>query len=590
MHETTEPSFRAAGAREAAADEIWATCTAWAELELNSAVLVHRGSDPLWTALEGRLRAGGVDIRRIELADEEQRWAPLLAVGERRADVLIHHDPFAGGVESEADETLADAQRALLTRFRRLVVVSYPHGVHDEALRERLCQRHLRALRFPHRALERRAHAVAVLVGRSQSLEVESELDGNTWSVDAPFAWRSDWTSLRDGPAVLQLPLGEVWVDLEHEHRSSSSGDAALTTRDGLAVTLAGGSARVPGLGQIPLCEIGIGVNPAAAALHATVLSEKADGTFHLGVGENLSLGGRTRGPDHRDLMPDERARLTARARGGSSFVVGNGGRPAAVVVGAATGVLQVLGAEEVLRAASAVADPANVIVTRVPAIPVAEYRDNVAALESLADPRLSEVVLIPWAGAPLLGVLGQGAMGLGEEAPVAALLELLTELLGPLPWHSIEVVAAPSPYADATSRPGIITIAPRLVGRPLELRWLYLAHELVHQWIGGALRLGPRHSQAWEDVVERLAHAACVRVLGPSSREPFQRLRSRQASPSPGVPDWTMWNWTQLRRGFAELRDVLTDSLRGSRRTEDLDPATLQLPVSPPATAGTTG
>jgi hypothetical protein len=588
MLEPSELTTHACDARAAAAEEIWATCTGWAQIEPTSVVLVHRGSDPLWPALESRMHAGGVDVRRIELADADQSWVPLQVVGESRADMLIHHDPFIGGDDLDADAALPDVQRELLTRFRRLVVVSFPHGLRDVATSEKLCARYLGALTFPHRALERRAHAVSALMERARSLTIVSERDERTWTVPAPFVCRSDWTTVHDGPAVLQLPLGEVWAELEHEHRTAGAGDVTVTTRDGLDVTVHAGSAHAPELGHLPLCEIGIGVNPAATALHATVLSEKADGTFHVGVGENVSLGGRTPGPDHRDLMVGDRGRLiVSPARGGWVLDVNGGRPPTAVLVRDALDVEHILPAEDLVRWQAGVADPSNVTVTRVPATPVPEHRDNVRALELLADPRLSEVVLVPFASAPLLGVLGTGAAGIGEEPQLVALLELLTELLGPLPWHSIEVVAARTEYADATSRPGVVTIDPRLVGRPHELRWLYLSHELVHQWIGGALRLGPRHARAWEDVVERLAHAAAVQVLGPASLEPFQRLRSRQVPVDPSAPDWTRWDRAELRRGLEQLRGAVAESLRGARRIEDLDPVTLRLPAGAPSKAG---
>lgn len=490
--------------------------------------VLHRGRHPFWDVLVGECLAAGRDVYRDELDDEDHRWS--LPRGHEGPGVSVCHDPF--GPASEPVDVAA------LRRAGRLLCIDFPHGLSDDGLGHRLVDLYLAALAVPWRTVDARSRALAGLLADVSGVVVRDE--GGVLSLRAPWAVRTDLGSYLADVPIVQVPLGEAWLALDP---ANAEGSLHLRGLGGVSVTVRGGTAHVPGPAgpcPDPVVELGFGTNPRARHLPGTVLAEKGAGTAHVGMGDNSLLGGQVTDDHHHDLpLPptasievsfahDPAQRLTLvgpgatwvalRTDGADAVpVVTDGGAAQSLVGGRALEPPQLLGREVVA--------PSTPIAVHGEAAAPAD-RTNARALSLLADATVGDLLALAEQDSGLiLGRFGQDSpQGLAGEKDMTQVWDILVEGLGPLPWPAVTVLAVPAHHPRGLSLPGVVLVDRSLVDRPLTLRWLYVVHELVHQWLGNAVLLPSGHAATAEPLVDALAVGVATSVLPPSARGAFVR------------------------------------------------------------------
>lgn len=470
------------------------------------AVLVQRGDHALWDALAARLARAGHDVRRVEKPDDDQRWDLTEHVPAGDRGYLVYHDPFRGDGEVPAGlDALRHAEPA------PTVVVAFPHDVSAETLAA-VSGHFLRALAEPWYATEFRARSLRSLIGAHGSVRV----DGPGVAVRATVEnVRTDYVSAERDHPILQLPLGECWLNIAP---GSARGD------------LAGCDA---GVRVDELAEVGIGVNPASLALATTTLGEKSLGRLHLGFGDNAMIGGTARRDTHVDVVCAGGTGATLEGAPGGDPV--RLGEPAQVRirVGGRWQRSALLGPQG--RGTTAGDARVGVVGT---ASPAAVH--NLHALPYLGDPVRADLFHLPPAerGAPRLVLLrstGGGEAGAPVDARVVAAWDALIALLGPVPWPDVEVRVVDGLDSLAISLPGMILVHPDLCDQPLRLSWLYLVHELAHQWLGG-LTVIRADAAVVESLVDVLALRIVTGVLGEAAAAPV--LATHRRGLGSGPPD----------------------------------------------------
>jgi hypothetical protein len=117
----------------------------------------------------------------------------------------------------------------------------------------------------------------------------------------------------------------------------------------------------------------------------------------------------------------------------------------------------------------------------------------NLAALRVLGEVTADEVVFVGRHRSHLrLGSLAtSGTSDLGGAAGplVGRVWARMVATLPPLPWREVIVVRGQGRWPRAFAVPGAVVLNPAIdLDRPATTL-LYLAHELVHQWLGGLVR-----------------------------------------------------------------------------------------------------
>lgn len=164
----------------------------------------------------------------------------------------------------------------------------------------------------------------------------------------------------------------------------------------------------------------------------------------------------------------------------------------------------------------------------------------NIAALARLPDPRLSEFVWIPESTPGFKDLYWFDPTGaVNGSDPVDSALtdawDLCNSLFGRLEWP-VRVLASPHEWPRAVSYPGLVLISEFLPPAALTTRWLYLLHELLHQWFGAVIRFPSDSHQLWEACVDAVTWCVAESVLGASSTPAYEALYRRYAAS--GNPD----------------------------------------------------
>ncbi|WP_030159717.1 hypothetical protein [Glycomyces sp. NRRL B-16210] len=166
----------------------------------------------------------------------------------------------------------------------------------------------------------------------------------------------------------------------------------------------------------------------------------------------------------------------------------------------------------------------------------------NLDALARLADPRTGELLAVPHGDHGFAHRVRFRSDGGYEGDPAwsrlaAAWRHCLAEF-GPLDWD-VEVYSSRHDWPRALSLPGAVLISHRLQPAAVGTQWLYVLHELLHQWFGARLRLSPATHARWEAWIDAIAWTIAVRVLGDEADQIYATVYKRQTSADdPGIAD----------------------------------------------------
>jgi hypothetical protein len=154
----------------------------------------------------------------------------------------------------------------------------------------------------------------------------------------------------------------------------------------------------------------------------------------------------------------------------------------------------------------------------------------NLNAPRLLPDPRLGEVLIAASATDTLLVRLPAGRpagpSGLGDRFDEA--WRHLVGLFGALPWPVPVVIGAGHEWPRAMSFPGAILLSPAMTPVGARTVWLYLVHELIHQWFGNLARIGEDDLPTWEAGLDAIAWVVAEQVLGPEVTSVFTATYER--------------------------------------------------------------
>jgi hypothetical protein len=143
----------------------------------------------------------------------------------------------------------------------------------------------------------------------------------------------------------------------------------------------------------------------------------------------------------------------------------------------------------------------------------------NLDALSLVPDPRLGELLMAPAETVVRLARLESTTQALpsGVGAAFDEAWQRLLDLFGPLPWPVTIVRGVNHEWPRALSVPGVIMVASALPPTSMQTIWLYLVHEVLHQWFGNLARIGSADHPAWEAALDALAWTLAETVLGPA-------------------------------------------------------------------------
>lgn len=523
----------------------------------NTGYLVLKEESALWSRLQARARENGITLEVMYRdAVAGMPIAPKIA----RPCVLWWQEGFHQSDPTSREEGWPAAWERF---FDLCVSISYPEGLESKTLTDWLARLHDEALAADPELVERRSAAVSYLIRRSGNLALDySHERVNLSSACDP---RTDFDSIPRDAAILQLPLGESWIPIDSPQFSIS----LPTLTPGAVEMIHIKQGRVQGHN---VCEVGIGTNRASRAIPGTVLPEKALGRLHVGLGDNRLIGGRTKGEFHGDLYLAPEVRLLGRLDGELPFEIAPSVLAPAVIVmhelngwthkslsrggfmgpiaGSGDQIVECFGeAQEVLWS-------------------------NCRALESLRDPRSSELICLPGDEVERLGRLSEA-----DPSEICHdLWRVMNQHMGPLPWPYVDIVRTPlvsKGLPRALSVPGAVLLDPSLRKAPLSEKWLYISHELVHQWLGGMVRIGSVHGRDWEAVCEGLAHRVSQELLGPVAASAFSALRDRQRDHSCEAQQITDY-WALTEDFGSKLNELCKKSMEGVERLQDVPLSTI--------------
>jgi len=302
---TPTPALRSvAPSVDAAVSHVVRSLT-WLTWSWRRVVLVRRGDDRFWERLCESLDRAGVATRDVALpvGDRMPRYHPdalaALEAAPGPGDLVIHHDPCVPAAAAGG----CDDVRALLATGAALVALEFPAGPLGGA---RLREAYLRALSEPVSRVDGSATAAARAIRTACVLAVHTAT--TRLAIGGAVDVAADRTAPDRGHQVLQLPLGEVWL-LPDPAAVTGTVQVQRGQRRTDQLRIEGGHVVGRAWSHGRLVEVGIGLNPRAAAL-PTALGEKARGRLHLGFGDADLIGGTVTGPSHVDLYLSRDSRL----------------------------------------------------------------------------------------------------------------------------------------------------------------------------------------------------------------------------------------------------------------------------------------
>lgn len=158
----------------------------------------------------------------------------------------------------------------------------------------------------------------------------------------------------------------------------------------------------------------------------------------------------------------------------------------------------------------------------------------NLRVLARVPDLRLGEVVAVRvcdpsvhwWGRFTLAGPPSGHPAG---DHLLADIWADMVHLLGELPWEYVDVLIGDHSWPRGVSFPGAVLLSAELLDRqPRAMRYVYLVHELVHQWFGNLALLPQEEREACESRVDALAWKLAGDRLPRRAAPAFQQLFDR--------------------------------------------------------------
>jgi leucyl aminopeptidase (aminopeptidase T) len=272
-------------------------------------------------------RARGLDVELVETAEDYRREADMPGAAIAAVDAadvaLLHVDvsriQFGGHSEY---------RRRATARGARVGFVTYDvEAVDGEALQ--------RVAEDTRRVAELLGEATSARLTTDAGTTLELELAGRRGTaLTNELAFPGAWGALPDFFEAAVAPLeesadGVVVVDGMSLVTGIAEEPIVLRVERGRVAELSGGAAarlgaylEAAGAGADVVCELGVGTNDVApSVLTGGFVDKRIAGTVHLGLGDNLGLGGASRAATHTDVLVRS-ARLELDGR----VVVANGG------------------------------------------------------------------------------------------------------------------------------------------------------------------------------------------------------------------------------------------------------------------------
>ena len=236
--------------------------------------------------------------------------------------VLSGVRPWANQVEGDhlVEIEAMIRREALLAAGQRLLFIDWPRGARRDAeidLRP-VAMRDIykRAFDIDYDVMRTWNRALLKHVERAQHVQISCPAGTEIKLSVAGRRWLAEDCALgADEPAVY-LPGGEIYTSVCEEsatgqvifHHTGHPRIARFDKGKLLSVEHADGTpdeelGEEMGVGQEPLCELGIGTNPWAPPWQIGTLYEKSAGTVHVAVGGNAHFGGLRDSPRHMDLI-----------------------------------------------------------------------------------------------------------------------------------------------------------------------------------------------------------------------------------------------------------------------------------------------
>ncbi|MFI1798862.1 hypothetical protein ACH427_16150 [Streptomyces sp. NPDC020379] len=162
----------------------------------------------------------------------------------------------------------------------------------------------------------------------------------------------------------------------------------------------------------------------------------------------------------------------------------------------------------------------------------------NMRVLDAARDFRLGETVALPAADSSHHH-WGQAAGALTLDGTTDNTLTQvwrhLLDQFGPLPWSYVDIVMGSHEWPKGISFPGTVVVTEDLYRtKSAATRYLYLVHELVHQWLGNLLLIPPRDAQWWEAYVDAITWYVVEEAVSLAAGPIFHSLfTAYQSSPS---------------------------------------------------------
>jgi hypothetical protein len=156
----------------------------------------------------------------------------------------------------------------------------------------------------------------------------------------------------------------------------------------------------------------------------------------------------------------------------------------------------------------------------------------NLDVLKRLADPRVGELIAVPGGDHGFVRRARFRANGEYDGGPawgrLASAWRCCLAEFGPIDWD-VEVYSSGHEWPRALSLPGTVLISHRLPASSVGSQWLYVLHELLHQWFGARLRLSPASHADWEAWIDAIAWTIAVRVLGAEADQIYATVYKQQ-------------------------------------------------------------
>ncbi|MFD7235995.1 hypothetical protein ACFWAT_11875 [Streptomyces syringium] len=202
----------------------------------------------------------------------------------------------------------------------------------------------------------------------------------------------------------------------------------------------------------------------------------------------------------------------------------------------------------------------------------------NLRVLDAVRDLRLGETVVLP-AADPAHHLWGRAAGDLvldrTTDTALTPVWRCLLEQFGPLPWTYVDIVVGVHEWPKGISFPGTVVVTQDLRRtKSAATRYLYLVHELVHQWLGNLLLIPPQAAQWWEACVDAITWYVVEEAVSSAVSPVFRALfADYQQSPSAELATrgrYALQHHAQLRAhgGLSTVAEQIHDAFNAVTAT----------------------